>query len=72
LKTSPQIRIEAITSLAYDEAGEEYRVPLTVFGGEIPAAGNDTEARREADQERPLPGNTDPSPAGGGSRAGVD
>ncbi|MFM7136541.1 MAG: hypothetical protein ACKO1M_05665, partial [Planctomycetota bacterium] len=36
LKTSPQVRIDAITSLAYDEAGKEYPVPLVVFDGKSP------------------------------------
>jgi hypothetical protein len=72
LKTSPQVRIEEITSLAYDEEGKEYRVPLAVFGREIPAGSNDPKAPHEADQKSPQSGDTGLSPAGGGTRAGID
>jgi hypothetical protein len=62
LKTSPQVRIEAITSLAYDDADKEYRVPLVVFDEKASQPGASRAAGNAASKSPPV----------GGTRAGID
>jgi hypothetical protein len=62
LKTSHEVRIEAITSLAYDEAGKEYKVPLVVFDEKASQPGASRAAGNAASK----------TPPGGGKQAGID